>query len=583
MRVRHNTVLVKRGVTLLLAILMTLSLLAPAFQAFAASILTVQSHSNAVKVEGTPESDRFTQGGTYKFTLKNDGSNPGKLELEVVRPSGGGTDTVPNFDPKTSISYGGLTITKSAGTDWVASDAFDIRLKESDNGRQPVVSYLKPTSWSSNNAAQNHDRNQGNVTRITRGKRINAFVTVTDTNFKFDESAAYEPYVLVESSSFTQDHYTGSNSSNDNRVTAKRGEGDKLAFDVDLVDLLYSGKGDTVKFTLGYYMGGENIEHNITVSIPGCKEYVDKEDSDKEDPDKEDKELDPLVPHVIISSYDYGKLQVVAGQVFDLNLTFTNTSDRYDLENVVMKITTPEGFSIASSSNTFYFDQLGKGESMSKTVSVQANPGAKAESHALTIGYTFQYVANDARKSGESSENISIPISQPDRFSVDELQLPTSLMVGEEYNMTLNFVNKGKAEIYNVTAELKGNMKNSGERTFVGNVESGKENSVDFFITPSEAGKLEGQILITYEDSNMNIKEVVRPFMIPVEEPFIPDPGMDFPGADQMGPVEPEKPNLFTVPNVLLGVVMVAVAGMTAYMTILKIKAKRSDFADEDL
>ena len=211
---------------------------------------------------------------------------------------------------------------------------------------------------------------------------------------------------------------------------------------------------------------------------------------------------------------------------------------------------------------------------------MQANPNAEAQSYAINIEFSFQYIANDTRKSGESSESISIPVTQPDRFSVDEIQVPTSLYVGDEYNLSINFVNKGKTQVYNVTAELRGNMQNSGERSFIGNVASGAEESADFYVTPTEAGKMEGEVVISYEDASMNVREVTRPFTIMVEEMPYVDPGIDFPVVD---PQPIEEPSLFTVQNVVLFVVAAGVAGATGYMTVLKIKAKRSEFDDEDL
>ena len=154
---------------------------------------------------------------------------------------------------------------------------------------------------------------------------------------------------------------------------------------------------------------------------------------------------------------------------------------------------------------------------------------------------------------------------------MDEIQVPTSLYVGDEYNLSINFVNKGKTQVYNVTAELRGNMQNSGERSFIGNVASGAEESADFYVTPTEAGKMEGEVVISYEDASMNVREVTRPFTIMVEEMPKVDPQLT------------EEPSLFTVQNVVLFVVAAGVAGATGYMTVLKIKAKRSEFDDEDL
>ena len=78
----------------------------------------------------------------------------------------------------------------------------------------------------------------------------------------------------------------------------------------------------------------------------------------------------------------------------------------------------------------------------------------------------------------------------------------------------------------------------------------------------------------------MKVREVTRPFTIMVEEMPYVDPGIDFPVVD---PQPTEEPSLFTVQNVVLFVVAAGVAGATGYMTVLKIKAKRSEFDDEDL
>ena len=87
-------------------------------------------------------------------------------------------------------------------------------------------------------------------------------------------------------------------------------------------------------------------------------------------------------------------------------------------------------------------------------------------------------------------------------------------------------------------------------------------------------------VVISYEDASMNVREVTRPFTIMVEEMPYVDPGIDFPVVD---PQPTEEPSLFTVQNVVLFVVAAGVAGATGYMTVLKIKAKRSEFDDEDL
>lgn len=546
-----------RVITLLLVALMILGVMAPAFTSYAAGSLSAINNSpSVVTVDGTPDGVKL-KSGRYYFTVRDDSglyvSTSSTAQGEVAQAS---------CTSSKSASYGGLTFTKVGESNWAIGDKFEITVTSvtsSEGEAQIVASNITGSS------------------RITKGRSITVDATILDTGHTFGQDEDPSKIVENEYVSFKQGDFKRGTASGDTVVSVTKGAGNKLQLVIQMKDLVYTGSGDTVEFVVGYTINDEEYTHNMSMKIPGCIPYVDKDDPEEDD---EDVNLDPLIPHIIVSQYDYGTTQVSAGQVIDLNLSFENTSTQYDLDNIVMKITTPDGFSITSSSNTYHFDHLDVGESISKTISMQANPNAEAQSYAINIEFSFQYIANDTRKSGESSESISIPVTQPDRFSVDEIQVPTSLYVGDEYNLSINFVNKGKTQVYNVTAELRGNMQNSGERSFIGNVASGAEESADFYVTPTEAGKMEGEVVISYEDASMNVREVTRPFTIMVEEMPYVDPGIDFPVVD---PQPIEEPSLFTVQNVVLFVVAAGVAGATGYMTVLKIKAKRSEFDDEDL
>ena len=567
-----------RVITLLLVALMILGVMAPAFTSYAATVAVVTSNSNNVIVNGVPSSP-LTE-GKYYFKVENVDSSSFSLKYGESESSISESADGAKLEADGKISFAGLTFTNnnsSGDKKWKNNDVFWIELTSSNADGEMILAYSYSTSYSQSlGEAGNRDRSRSNVPRIKKGTRINLLSTVVSTDFEYVEGKDYRAFVTFKQGDFKRYSDVGSGSPKMDYIEATSYDG-KLAFKIDLLDLAYTGSGDTVEYEFVYYENNEKFTQNVSVKVDNCIPYVDKDDPEEDD---EDVSLDPLIPHIIVSQYDYGTTQVSAGQVIDLNLSFENTSTQYDLDNIVMKITTPDGFSITSSSNTYHFDHLDVGESISKTISMQANPNAEAQSYAINIEFSFQYIANDTRKSGESSESISIPVTQPDRFSVDEIQLPTSLYVGDEYNLSINFVNKGKTQVYNVTAELRGNMQNSGERSFIGNVASGAEESADFYVTPTEAGKMEGEVVISYEDASMNVREVTRPFTIMVEEMPYVDPGIDFPVVD---PQPIEEPSLFTVQNVVLFVVAAGVAGATGYMTVLKIKAKRSEFDDEDL
>lgn len=574
----------KRVVPLILAILMVLGTLSVAFQtAFAAEFVPELGSGHkgvngstgfTVKITGAPDPDVYDEAGTYTFKITG-GAGTVQLNTPSDASSSFGTISVTGKDTH-KFTYGNLTLEKT-GSALVDNDEIRVVIapRTLDTTKDAFISSSKISR-----AGQNLD-SAAAATSISRNTDADVRFIIVDPNFPANITGVDGMSYVLNTDSFTEVEPTSSRKDTEIR-RIEGGVGGKLAFQFDLRNLRYSGKGNTVKFNFSYTIDGQSFEYSLSQNFPECRETDFNPPKDNTD-DEDEKPLDPLVPHIIVSDYSYGNRQVSAGQSFELNLTFTNTSNSYTLSNVVMKVAEGEGFTITNSSNSFYLSDLEVGQSINKTLSLQALPSAKAQSYPVKIDFTFQYIANDTRKEGSSSESISIPISQPDRFSVNEVQVPQTLMVGEEYPLSATFVNKGKAEINNVTAELRGNIQNSGERQFVGNVASGTESSADFYISAMEEGTLEGEIVITYEDSNMNIKEVRKPFVIQVQS--MGDMGGEFdPGMmDPVGPVEPEETNFWTGKNILLGLAAILVAGLSCAFTILKLKAKRGDMFDETI
>ena len=112
--------------------------------------------------------------------------------------------------------------------------------------------------------------------------------------------------------SFKQGDFKRGTASGDTVVSVTKGAGDQLQLVIQMKDLVYTGSGDTVEFVVGYTINDEEYTHNMSMKIPGCIPYVDKDDPEEDD---EDVNLDPLIPHIIVSQYDYGTTQVSAGQV----------------------------------------------------------------------------------------------------------------------------------------------------------------------------------------------------------------------------------------------------------------------------
>ena len=351
-------------------------------------------------------------------------------------------------------------------------------------------------------------------------------------------------------------------------------------------------KGMEIQLTGVYYVGGSDNTLKLIITqgnynaILSCKIDNATIVPEKENDKKPDEETTAAQPYVIISSYSYGKGDLVAGETRNITMTFRNTSKTMAVENMMVTMTLPDAMMLTSSSNSFYIESLAAEGTITKTVNVTVKPTAAAQSHSMTVDFTYDYLDNGVRRNAKTTETISMPVLQVDRFTVTGIDLPQQIFIGEENNLSVNFVNKSRTDIYNLSAKLNcEGLSNNGEEQYLGNLASGTTSSADFYITGNEKGELVGEVIITYEDTNMNQRTVSVPFTTQVasyEDVWGPqgpagpqnpdDPGMD-PGM--------EEPAGFPWFWVIGGVVVVA-AGVFVYLKLRKNK-KESVEEDEDI
>jgi hypothetical protein len=347
-------------------------------------------------------------------------------------------------------------------------------------------------------------------------------------------------------------------------------------------------KGMVIQLTGVYYVGGNDNTLKLIVTqgnynaILSCKIDNATIVPEKENDKKPDEETTAAQPYVIISSYSYGKGDLVAGETRNITMTFRNTSKTMAVENMMVTMTLPDAMMLTSSSNSFYIESLAAEGTITKTVNVTVKPTAAAQSHSMTVDFTYDYLDNGVRRNAKTTETISMPVLQVDRFTVTGIDLPQQIFIGEENNLSVNFVNKSRTDIYNLSAKLNcEGLSNNGEEQYLGNLASGTTSSADFYITGNEKGELVGEVIITYEDTNMNQRTVSVPFTTQVtsyEDVWGPsnpsvDPGMD-PGTDP-GMEEPAGFPWFWV----IGGVVVVAAGVFVY---LKLRKNKKESVDED-
>ena len=283
--------------------------------------------------------------------------------------------------------------------------------------------------------------------------------------------------------------------------------------------------------------------------------------------DGQNEDIASPTPIVILSKYNYGGSSVAAGSGTNLSFSFTNTSKKLAIENVMVTVTGGSDLMLNGSTNTFYFDSVAAGGSKSVTVPMKAAQLISASAQNVQIAVTYEYVDQNARKSGSATLSLSVPLYQPDRFDLSEPKTSYTGYVGEETSLTIDYVNKGKSAISNVDATISGDIDSPTPYQRVGTIDGGKNGTIAFAVTPQLEGENQVKIVITYEDSNGNTKE--RVFEATVEamayEPA--DPGMDDPGM-----IDPEPASTFPWKYVIIAVV----AALIVLLIVLRIRKKKA-------
>ena len=408
---------------------------------------------------------------------------------------------------------------------------------------------------------------------IVKGNYVDLTLYVTDNDF----------LNLCSSTGYSKDNFSVT-TPGDSSFLAGSGAGAEIGkWTVGSTD-----KGMVIQLTGVYYVGGSDNTLKLIITqgnynaIVTCKIDNATIIPTKPDDEKPDTETTAAQPYVIISSYSYGKGDLVAGETRNITMTFRNTSKTMAVENMMVTMTLPDAMMLTSSSNSFYIESLAAEGTITKTVNVTVKPTAAAQSHSMTVDFTYDYLDNGVRRNAKTTETISMPVLQVDRFTVTGIDLPQQIFIGEENNLSVNFVNKSRTDIYNLSAKLNcEGLSNNGEEQYLGNLASGTTSSADFYITGNEKGELVGEVIITYEDTNMNQRTVSVPFTTQVtsyEDVWGPsnpsvDPGMD-PGTDP-GMEEPAGFPWFWV----IGGVVVVAAGVFVY---LKLRKNKKESVDED-
>lgn len=337
-------------------------------------------------------------------------------------------------------------------------------------------------------------------------------------------------------------------------------EAGPLEYHVSFNDITYLGGSNKLSFDVSY-SGQQGLELvNLSQNISQCVGATNVEGG--------------KASAIVVRSAGYGGGSVVAGQQFTLTADVFVTAGTTGAENVAVSLTLPEQVTVVSGSSQIFVGNMAAGESTSVNFLLNASATAAAGSANITINVNGNAASDGAALT--TTMPITVPIVQPERFEVSRTDFPEVINMGEETYGSVSFVNKGKGTIYNVSAELRGEGFTTTEgNQFVGNVASGTESSADFTISPTQAGSINAQLVITYENEQAEEKTITKDITFTVEEMSFEDPGM-MPGMGDM----PTEPTQTGMPLWAWAVIVVLAAGVVATVVVIvrkKIKKRKEN------
>lgn len=282
-----------------------------------------------------------------------------------------------------------------------------------------------------------------------------------------------------------------------------------------------------------YYDGiSSKEEPAVTEQVAGF--FVSNPEKDNEGPDGEKKNS---IPKLIVNKYEFEPKLPKAGEEFKMKLSFYNTHSKKTVKNIKIFLTSMEKsdnnsnsagsniFTPVDSSNTFYIDSIPPKSAVDKEITLYTVPDAQAKTYTVTANFEYE---DDKNTEFKATEEIGIPVIQPSKLEIGEVNAQTSAMVGESVPINVTFFNTGKVTLYNMMVKFESeDFTAQNPILFIGNFQAGNTEMYEVSISANETGTKTGDIVFSYEDSSGKKQEVRHKITMDIEDMPAPDPNYD--------------------------------------------------------
>lgn len=226
-------------------------------------------------------------------------------------------------------------------------------------------------------------------------------------------------------------------------------------------------------------------------------------------------------PRLIIDNYDFGNDYVRPGEIFELYLSFLNTSPNKDIHNLKISLTSDDNvFSPVGSGSSLVIEKIPAGTNHAHSFRLKSKLDADSKTYNIVTDLEYE----DAKGNKYTDkEVIGVAVMQEGRLMIPVLEKPEEAFVGAPCTLCATYFNTGRALIRNLIIRTEGDFEIKGGDEFVGNLEPGKNDYFEVTLMPRQEGTNTGSLVFFYNDEMGQDYEIRKDFSIEaMPEPEIP-------------------------------------------------------------
>ncbi|NLG24668.1 MAG: hypothetical protein GX558_04885 [Clostridiales bacterium] len=228
---------------------------------------------------------------------------------------------------------------------------------------------------------------------------------------------------------------------------------------------------------------------------------------------------DPEPPRAAIEGFGIGG-GLIAGERDALRFTIRNQSANRALEHLSVRVADASGDVLPLGADVLALGRLAAGASIECEAPVLVAQKAAAQPHAVELTLSYGYGGG---KQATETVKYTVEVRQPVRFSHGDVALPARVTQGDVASISVNLMNLGKSQIRNalLTVDMPGLSPGGG--VLAGTIEPGESKPASANLrADGEAGPVEGEARISYEDAYGEVHELSLPLKTTIEKKVAP-------------------------------------------------------------